>query len=51
VGLRVNGKHQLLVYANDVNLLGDIIDTIRKNTESVIDTSREDKGLLPIDLN
>jgi hypothetical protein len=28
--------HQLLVYADNVNLLGDNIDTIKKNMESLI---------------
>jgi hypothetical protein len=28
VGLKLNGTHQLLAYADDVNLLGDDIDTL-----------------------
>jgi ribosomal protein S2 len=40
VGLKLNGTHQLLVYA-DVNLLSGNIDTIQKNTETVIDASTE----------
>jgi hypothetical protein len=30
VGLKLNGTHKLLTYADDVNLLGDNIDTINK---------------------
>jgi hypothetical protein len=38
--VKLNGTHQLLAYADDVNLLGDNIDTI-KNTETLIDASKE----------
>jgi hypothetical protein len=41
VGLKLNGTHRLLVYADDVNLLGDNIDTIKKNTQTLIDSSTE----------
>jgi hypothetical protein len=41
VGLKLNGTYHLLVYAGDVNLLGDNIDAIKKNMESLIDTSKE----------
>jgi hypothetical protein len=40
VGLKLNGIHQLLAYA-DVNLLGDNIDTINKNTETLTDADKE----------
>jgi hypothetical protein len=41
VGLKLNGTHQLLVYADDVNLLDDNIYAIKKKTETLIVTSKE----------
>jgi hypothetical protein len=39
--MKLNGAHQFLAYADDVNLLGNNIDTIKKNTETLIDASKE----------
>jgi len=33
-GLKLNGTHQCLVYADDVNILGRSMHTIRKNTDA-----------------
>jgi hypothetical protein len=41
VGLKLNGTHKLFVYAADVNLPGDNIDTIKKNTETSMDSDKE----------
>jgi hypothetical protein len=41
VGLKLNGTHQLLVYADDVNLLGDNVDTSKNNTQTSVDGSKE----------
>jgi hypothetical protein len=35
VELKLNRTHQVLVYADDVKLLGDSIDTTKKNTETL----------------
>jgi hypothetical protein len=39
--VKLNGTHQLLVYADDVNLLGDDIETVKKNTQTLIDAGKE----------
>ena len=40
-GLKLNGTHQLLVYANDVNVLGGSEHTTKKNKEALVDASKE----------
>jgi hypothetical protein len=32
-GLKLNGAHQLLAYADNINIAGQNTDTINKNTE------------------
>jgi retron-type reverse transcriptase len=38
--LKLNGTHQLLVYADDGNLLADNINTINRNKEALIDVNK-----------
>jgi sorting nexin-29 len=40
-GLKLNGTHQLLVYADDVNILGGSIHCIKKNAEGSVVASKE----------
>ena len=35
------GTHQLLIYADDVNMLGGNVHTIKKNTESLVFASKK----------
>ena len=35
-GLKLNGTHQLLAYADDVNILGGSIHTLKENAEAVV---------------
>jgi hypothetical protein len=40
-GLKLNGTHQLLVYADDVNILGRSICTIKGKADALVVGSKE----------
>ena len=40
-GLKLNGTHQLLAYADYVNILGGSIYTVKKNSESLAATAKD----------
>jgi len=40
-GLKLNGTHQLLAYAKDVHILGGSVQTVKKNSEALVDATKE----------
>jgi len=40
-GLKLNGTHQLLVYADEVNIFGGSIHTVKENAKALIVASKE----------
>ena len=40
-GLKLNGTHQLLAYADDVNILGGSIHTVGANAEAIVVATKE----------
>ena len=40
-GLKLNGTHQLLAYADDVNILGGSVHTVKKNAETLVAAAKE----------
>jgi hypothetical protein len=41
IGLELNRAQLLLVYADDVSLLGDSVNTIKENSETLVEVSRD----------
>jgi hypothetical protein len=41
VSLELNGTHQLLVYADDINLVGDSINAIKENKATLLQASKD----------
>jgi hypothetical protein len=40
-GLKLNGTHQLVVYAHNVNILGGSVHTVNENAEALLVASKE----------
>ena len=40
-GLKLNGTHQLLAYADDVNIMGGSIHTVKENAEALVVATKE----------
>jgi hypothetical protein len=40
-GLKLNGTHQLLAYADDVNTVGENVFTTKENTDALLDAMKD----------
>jgi hypothetical protein len=40
-GLKLNGTHQFPIYADDVNILGGSVPTVKKKAEALVIASKE----------
>jgi len=40
-GLKLNGTHQLLAYADDINILRGSVETVKKNAEALVAATKE----------
>jgi len=40
-GLKLNCKHQLLVYADDINIFGGSVHTVKKNAEALVAATKD----------
>ena len=40
-GLKLNGTHQFLAYADDVNILGGSVHTVKENAEALVVATKE----------
>jgi hypothetical protein len=40
-GLKLNGTHRLLAYADDVNILGGSVHTVQENAEALVVATKE----------
>jgi len=47
--LKLNGTHQLLAYADDVNILGGSIHTLKENAETLAAATRETEPEISVD--
>jgi len=47
--VKLNGTHQLLRYADDVNILGGSVHTIKENAEALVVASKEIRPEVNVD--